>query len=154
MNKTTFSVIKPTFSAVHQAQESLRVFTEKLIHENRPLATDERANYYNLIASATLGLGVVRDLRIYIGNKIFRFGNVEYYARWLGTLTKNRGCIPSDMGNPPSETIDISVFWSKLLDELFHIYPLALDKAISMSKENTDTQHQQIKGFRVGGKIQ
>lgn len=153
MNKTEFSVTKPTFSAVHQAEEELRVFLEELIQGNRSLSPDERERYYNLLASATLGLGVGRDFRIFIGHKIYRHGTVESCARWLGTQKENMVCIPGDMGNPPSQKIAISIFWSKLLDELFHIYPLALDRAISMSKEDTEMHRSQIRGAKVGRKI-
>jgi len=152
MNNTEFSVTKPTFSAVYQAEEELRVFIEKLIEENRPLTPDERKHYYNLLASSTLGLGVGRDFRIFI-DTIFRFGTVESTGRWLGQQTENMICIPGDMGNQPSNKIPIGVFWSKLLDELFHIFPLALDRAISMSKEDTEMHRSQVRGAKVGRKI-
>ena len=43
--------------------------------------------------------------------------------------------VPSDYGDLGSPPIEIKVFWSKLLEHLYFIFPLSLDKAISMSKE-------------------
>lgn len=152
-NIQTFSVTKPTFSAVHSAQETLRIFLEELIQKNRSLKPDERSRYYDLIASSTLGLGVNRGFKIYIDCQIFRFGNIESASRWLGQQKENMACIPPIYGNKGSQKVDISFFWSTLLDELFYIFPLALDRAISMSKEDTEIHRPQIHGAKVGSKI-
>jgi len=145
-------VFKPTFMAVESMQQQLRRHLESLIAENRPLHDEaEKTLFYRELSHSTLGLGICRDFRIYLGNKIYRHGNIESSARWIASLTSSDAVIPGDMGNPASIKVSISVFWKKLLDELFFIFPMALDKSISMSREG-ESSTARLDSFNVGGK--
>ena len=129
------SIVKPTFSAVHKSQQLLIGLLRELIKNNRCLNPKEYEYYHNCISSSTLGLGSSKTFRIYIDGKIFTFGNVEFVARWLSDQTKNEVAIPPELGEIGSKPVDIKVFWKKLLEHLYYVFPIALETAIAMSKE-------------------
>ena len=129
-----FELSKPTFEAVKQAQNGLRVLLLKLIDENRALNKKEQKQYFDLIAYSTLGLGTVTQFKIF-NDRIYTMKNIECAARWLGIQTKNKISFPGELGSEDSDPIAIKLFWQRLLEYLFQIFPLALDKSISMSKE-------------------
>jgi len=128
-------IVKPTFSAVHHSQQLYTKQLRQLIKENRPLLNEEWDGYQDLLATSTLGLGVSKEFKIFIDGEIYHFGNVETAARWIAIQTKNRICIPSDYGYKGSPDIDIKVFWEKLLELLYFVFPVSLDTAVRMSKE-------------------
>jgi len=144
-------VFKPTFEAVESMQQQFRRHLEQLIRENRPLKDEtEKTLFYKELSHSTLGLGTFKDYVIYL-DRVYRFGNVESTSRWLAGQTTKDVAIPGDKGNPDSPSVEISVLWTKLLELLFFVFPNALDKSISMSREAEAFPHRKD-SFYVGGR--
>jgi len=128
-------IIKPTFSAVHHSQQLFIKLLMQLIKENRGLTEQEWDTYQDLLATSTLGLGVNKEFKIFIEGTIYHYGNIESVARWIASQTTNKIHIPSDYGAAASPSIEIKIFWEKLLELLYFVFPVALDTAVKMSKE-------------------
>lgn len=142
-------VFKPTFEAVENIQQQLRRHIENLAKENRCLkGEEEKTLFYKELSHATLGLGTFKSFTIEI-DRMYRYGNVESIARWLADQTQNKISIPGEEGKKKSPEIDISIGWKKLLELLFFVFPVALDKAISMSRE-TEAFPNRKDSFYVG----
>jgi len=143
-------VVKGTFEATLSAQEMLRKKIIELRDENRALADeDERSLFMRLVAHGTLGLGTNHIISIQIPNS----GGTgirecfEKTIRWAAKQTTNKVFIPHNLSklfakgeynNQPNS--DINIIWDVILDGCFSVFPLALDKAMSMSKER-DERH-------------
>lgn len=133
--KSSHIIIKPTFEACLSSQERLRLKITELIDTNQPIQSEEeRSEFIRLLAHSTLGLGTFKKF-IIILDQTYHFGNVESTARWLAIQTQNKVIIPGDMQRANSPPYDIKFFWEKLLELLFSVYPEALQKSISMSRE-------------------
>jgi len=128
-------IVKATFEDCLNAQERLREKINELAKKNRCLTEGEREDFFRELAHSTYGLGITKAFRIFIENKIYTLGSVESVARWIASQDKNKLCIPGEFGNPPSPEIDISILWQRLLDLLYSVFPIALDRSSSMSKE-------------------
>ena len=134
-------VFKPTFEACESMQQQLRRHLETLIKENRPLENEEeRTLFYKELSHATLGLGTYKVFNIQLDQGMFRYGNVESIARWLAGQTNNMVVIPGDCGKINSPPTEIKILWRKLLDLLYFVFPNALDKSLSMSREGESPQ--------------
>ena len=139
---------KPTFEACFGCQEELRKFINKHTETNTPVSTtNERDKFFALLASSTLGEGSSMLFSVLIGEKIYSIKSVELAARWLADQTEPSIFIPGRFGNRASPVVDISILWRALLEHLYLIFPVALSKALSMSKE--DTRNKQSDGYRV-----
>ena len=102
-------VFKPTFDAVENMQQQFRRHLETLVNENRPLRDeDEKTLFYKELSHSTLGLGTFKEYVVFL-DKVYRFGNVEYTARWLAGQTNNMVSIPQDFGNVDSQPVNISI---------------------------------------------
>lgn len=123
-------IIKRTFEDTLNAQEELRDTLEELMDKNRCLSKKERGIFIRQFARATFGLG--RDelftFQVNENEPETDFGTVEYIGRFLAMKTKNILIVNG-------KKIPISRFWERLLYCLFNVFPLALDRASSMSKE-------------------
>lgn len=128
---------RATFEDTKKAQETLRKKIHELRLKNRCIKDEEERTLMlgTYIPNATLGIGILKshEFQLPDGN-VASFDNIEYWMRKLCLVTKNilpKGFIHS---NQESE-IPISFAWEKLEEELFLVYPMALNKSISMSKE-------------------
>lgn len=146
-------IIKPTLSAVLHAQEQLRKHISMLIKENRPIANEkERALFLREWNYATLGFGKDYDVEYSIqgiDGPADRHGT-DYFARVMSMRANKekeyhqRG----DLMRPANDVIvPISFHWKALLSGAFEVFPYAIDRASSMSKEQETTSR--TKGFKV-----
>ena len=126
-------IVKRTFEDTLNFQEELRTTLEDLIKENRCLNKEERGVFIRQLSHATFGLGVQKEVKIFLDH-LYAVGSVEFFARWLARQTSKTIVIKRD-GYPPSPPFEIRLAWDKLLDMLFTVFPLALDRASAMSKE-------------------
>lgn len=134
-------ISKYTLEAVFSAQESLRKHLEILIENNSPISdSDERDLYMREITYATLGLGVREKVRFFQqpGPGWIDFGTVESFARYLAYRKDNPVIIKVGQMGVKSQPIPIRELWAQLQSKLFSIYPLAIDRACSMSKEREE----------------
>lgn len=146
--KTSHIVMNLTFEATEQIQQKLRRHIEKLIKENRPLKDEEeRTLFYKELSHSTLGLGTKIPAKIFIEH-LYEIGTAEFFARWVAKQTEKDIIIKKD-GFPDSPSFEIKIAWEKLLDLLFAVFPHALDKSISMSRE-LDSSSGRKDSFHVG----
>lgn len=142
-------IIKPTFEAVLNSQERLRVKLETLIKEDRCLTDEnERSEFMRLLSHATLGLGINQKVWFISSYGGHIRSNVEVTGRWLAAQTKNVVPVPLELyKNKPQFKTSIHLLWQCFLDNLYFVFPLALEKSISMSKEKDETTSS--KGYVV-----
>jgi hypothetical protein len=130
---------RATFEDVKKDQKKLREKLDELIKENRPIKDEkERTLLLDvLIPNATLGLGTFQSHTFQFpfqgsGN----FDNLEYWIRRICYLDSS--IVPRlFLHDNQKQEIPIKFIWEKLRDELFLVYPMALNKAASISKEQT-----------------
>ena len=137
----TQRLVKATFEAVLNAQEQLRKQLDIFIKENRPIKDEkERELFFSLLAHSTLGLGLNQKFSIYAGNRYYSVGNIESAARWLAYETDSKIQSPKNYneGDITPET-PINIFWEELRNQLFTVFPEALNKSMSMSKEKSES---------------
>jgi hypothetical protein len=143
----TIGLEKPTYSAVLDCQNTLKELLDVLIKENRALSPREKKDYFLLFPSATLGEGADKPFRIFLNGKIYHLGTVERIGRLLGDQNDSKIWFKGDYGDLDTPVTDINVFWKKLLEYLYELFPYSLDKALSMSKEIEKGKTGQ--GYRV-----
>jgi hypothetical protein len=153
-DESSKEISKYTLEAVFQAQESIRKHLDVLIEENRCLKDDgERDLFFRELTYSTLGLGVkfVIFYRIpqeflqqkYIGYVGIR-RDVETTARWLGDQKEHMVMVPLELytSNTLNENervkVPIGYLWKFLKENLFSVFPLAIDRACRMSKEREE----------------
>lgn len=137
-NSDEILVTKRTMEDVFKFQEKLRKLLESLILENRCLKPDEIDDYHYLIAHALLGQGVSKVFRIETPSGFIDLGTVEFMARWMARQTKTPVNITLP-GSVQTHHIIIKFLWEKLLDYFFEIFPSAIEKSASMSRESDAT---------------
>jgi len=132
-------VTKATFEDCLASQERLRGIIFRLGSENRCLDESEQGEFFRELAHATYGLGRDKPFKLFIEKDIYSLPGVEYAARWIAMRPSNRVRIPNEIGSDMSSCVDISVLWFRLLDCLFGVFPIALDRSSAMSKEKDST---------------
>jgi hypothetical protein len=145
--KSPRRVVKATLEAVFLAQERLRKHLDVLIEDDRCLNdTDERDIFMREMAYSTLGLGTDHKIQISVPDHCGLRKDVETIGRWLAYQNSNMVYVPMELfdrnyhiSGKQEPKIPIRVLWTVLRDNLFSIFPLALDKAASMSKERDET---------------
>ena len=156
MKKETGSrkIVKPTFEACLNAQEQLRVKLNELINENRCLKDEnERSEFMRLLAHATLGLGVNERIDLSATYGLYIRNNLEITARWVADQTSNKIYVPFQLSaynihdQRQKPNFKIVAVWRAILRGLYSVFPIALDRAASMSKEKEDTA--QSKGYQI-----
>jgi len=131
-------VLRPTYSAVAEAQKTLANMLMLLKEDNRPLETDELGLYWDMLSAATLGLGSNRLFKVDIDGVTYHYSTVESAARWISSLQTKNVKIPGNNQKDPSPEIEIGILWDRLLTYMYKIFPRALEKAISISQEQID----------------
>ena len=135
-------ILRPSLEACFQSQEKIRKHLDELEQGNRPLKDQsERDTFFRELTFSTLGLG--RDLKVkYFHHSILLIRtDLETFARWLAYRKENPVATPLFLrrpdGNATSETfpVEIKDLWSTLRDHLFSVFPAAIDRASSISKE-------------------
>ncbi|MEO5350857.1 MAG: hypothetical protein H7836_14615 [Magnetococcus sp. YQC-3] len=126
-------VVKMTFEDTLKAQQKLRKILLVLINENRCLQDDERDLFFDLLARSTFGLGISKRFKIFYPS-VVDFSDVESGARWLASQNVNPLVIHRE-NLPDTEPIQINVLWQRLLDLLYGVFPIALDRSSAMSRE-------------------
>lgn len=135
----TVKVSRPSFDAVFNTQEALRVLLDKLIEENRPLTDDkERKDFFQHIAYATFGLGKDVVLTFNDGKGgAYLSKDIETVCRWAAYLDSAEVVVPDCLNKrvERSTTVPIRDLWRCIRDNLFSVFPLALERSFGMSKE-------------------
>jgi hypothetical protein len=140
-------VLRASFEDTIKNRERLLALINKLTEENRQLGESERPEFIQLLARCTLGLGTRLGTIRLIGkdkNGIGRchdFAHVEEFARWLAFAESNKVMV-DDM------EFDIAKLWHILRDNLFLVFPLALERAMAQSGERV--KHEQQGGVGYG----
>ena len=144
----TQRLVKATFEAVLNAQEQLRKKLDVLIKENSPIKDEEERNlFFSLLAHSTLGLGVNKKYILYV-DRYYSVGNIESAARWLAYETDANIQTPENYNDRAvSPKTPISFFWTELRNQLFFVFPEALNKSMSMSKEKSE--QPQTSGYKI-----
>lgn len=151
--KPESQIIKRTFEYTLQQQEELRDTLMTLIEEDRCLTENERSPYFQQLSRATIGLGrdIPYSVEIEANSGKERIGSVEYVGRFLGMQFKT----PVSFSRLNSITqkryiadVPIGKLWESLLDGLFNVFPLALDRSSAMSKEHEQQLGSDSYGFK------
>ena len=140
-DKTPRRVVKATMEAVFQAQEQLRKHIMELASSNRVIRDNvERDLFFRELAYATLGFGIDEIIGDIPG---FNDVDVETLARHLAM--EHRTLLVDEKYG---EDKTIGQAWGMLLGGLFSVFPIALSKAVSMSKERDE--QTKSKGYVIG----
>jgi len=137
MAKDQIELLRATFEATLDAQETLRKLLDGLIAINRPIEdAEERADFFNLLSHSTLGLGFNFPFFLNLPNegKFYEADNLEYVGRWLSYQGNYPFGLKAVSGSMMPK-LSISLYWENLRDSLFRVFPIALERAIRMSKE-------------------
>jgi hypothetical protein len=134
-------------------QEALRLFLETLEQENRGLKTDERGNFFCMIADSLLGIDFDREYTMYLDDMTtLRTKNVGEFIR---ELAYQNTFVDSNFlkkyGRTTEDTIEIKKIWHSLKFIIFGIYPGAINVAtkISQERENIDYDTSEMASFGV-----
>jgi hypothetical protein len=92
-----------------------------------------------------MGLGTSKMLKVSIPEFI-ELGNTEYVARWMGRQ-KTTPVLVTEMGSSVTHHVSIHILWEVLLCSLFEIFPIAIEKSASMSRESDATAGGDAYGF-------
>lgn len=150
-------ISRDTLEAVFQSQEKLRKHLDTLIKEDRCLKDDEERNlFFRELTYSTLGFGTEHyfHIKVFDDLGIEEWGTVEYEARKLALATQNsfirkhpsinfQGCEEDTR----EVNIPISRLWYILLHNLLNIFPEAIMKATSLSREQEEGGKS--KGYKV-----
>ena len=133
-------VLRATFERVLTCQEELRKKIDELANDKRPLRkADELDKFMELLARSTLGLGTNSNIRIDGGNGVRVIKSVERFARWLAYQEGSE----VDVGDVSPIKIGIGSAWEHLRDGLFDVFPIALERAASLSAERVPWSRQE-----------
>jgi len=156
-DKVPRRLLKATMEACFTCQEKLRKHLDNLIEKNRPIKdATERDLFMREFVYSTLGLGLSQKISYKLPSKDITLirNNLEVYARWLSYQKTSMVKVPvflySNEFGMKNEVYDVEIkdLWECLLDNLFSVFPLAIDRACSMSKERDEQQRG--KGYSIG----
>lgn len=137
----TLEIKKLTFEAVQSAQELLRQKLNELIDEQRCIKDEEeRTLFMKLLGFSTLGLGLNVHVSMVTKSHVGFRTNVEWVARWACSQKTNFVYVPIDLARPiyqdnAEPNAEMTDVWKTILHYLYTVFPKALDKSMSMSKE-------------------
>jgi len=137
--------MRATFEDTSSAQEKLRQTLDMLIAENRPLKDDdERKKMFKLYNDCFLGLDGQKVVKQFIMYPSGRCVQVDDYGQMIRSLCYQKDTMMkiSFFGDYGDEVIPIRDIWMSVRDIAFSLFPIAIDKAISMSKEIVDNRRQ------------
>lgn len=140
-------IVRATVEAVFSSSEKLRKHIDNLENENRPLRDEkERDLYFRTLTYSTLGLG--NEIEFFYHKKdegyILRT-DLETGARWLAYQKEKIVKTPTwlrpnkDVKNEIYD-VEIKYHWANLRGFLFTVYPMAIDRATRISKEQDEKQ--------------
>ena len=154
--------------AVNQSQLDLRRHVKQLIEENRCLQSEDEREYFHFIFPyCTLGLAVNTPIIKFLhhsynekGEKVSGFlaleTHLEAFARWLADRSDNLVRFTDTgiyYGKGTEETVyydmEIKNLWNMLLNGLYRVFPIAIQRATSMSKGIEEKTGD--KGYSIDG---
>jgi len=121
---------RATFDDVCRAQDKLLFFINECIKKNIILTDTNRQTFIESFRLATLGLGAERRFFIQGNCQRYDLGHVGHAAYWLAYRDTNPVTLGVDL-------IPIRMFWLRLRDECFYLFPKAQEMSIKLSKEQT-----------------
>lgn len=146
-------VLRATFEAVFAAQERIRKHFDFLIKEDRPIKDEEeRELFFKELCYATLGHGhdLIVELRHPDVNGVFFRKDIETVLRWMAYQTGDAVLVPLQLHGEHQEMkekMPYYIVWNHLRDQLFSVFPRALEHSVTMSREQ-DGQRKPS-GFEV-----
>lgn len=153
-DRSSKKIVKATLEATFGAQERLRKHLDVLIEENRPLKDSaERDLFLRELTYSTLGLGKDFQINLNIpGEYLGIRKDLETVGRWLAYQQTKEVWVPMDLyknlyRNSREKNVEIKFLWRMFLENLFTVFPHAIDRAMSLSKEQSEGQKS--KGFQV-----
>lgn len=124
------NVVRATYQVTLRAQREFRNWLERLIETNGFVPLEERNKWFDLAADALLGQGMEIpsgvssiDLEALDGGNLARVGNIEDLLRFL----------PYVQNEPKGKPM--SYFWQMALAGSRRVFPMAQNKAMSISAE-------------------
>lgn len=156
-NDKTRRIARATLEATFKAQEKLRKHLDILITENRSI-TDEKEKdlFYRELVYSTFGLGKDVIMKLNVKGKKGEFAtvfrkDVETVGRWLADQNSNLVDVPLQINSGRSDEIlqdvEIGVLWKAFKDQLFTVFPLAIERATNLSREQDSKKH--TKGYTI-----
>jgi len=142
---------RATFEDIKKAQEKLRVLLDQLEENNSCIKSDERGDFFKLVADALLGFEYEKNCILYLPDQtVLKIVNVGEFIRYLAYNTD--AVLTYDTlkryGKIDETVVTIGDIWRELKFVVFSIYPEALAMSIRISKEQKKTSAG--KGYYVG----
>jgi len=134
-------VLRATLEAVMSSQEKLRLHLDELISNNQIIRTEiERATLMREISYSTLGFGSDIIIKFPLPNSPGKSAiqkDIETTIRWLSYQKCSTVQVPDILMGTTTATrpVEIGKIWECIRDNLFSVYPIALQHACQMSKE-------------------
>lgn len=140
---------RASFEDVLANQEKLRKWLDNLVKEDRPLKPEERGPFLQLVARATLGQG--GKIPLVYGDKSLRLhlytrecaSNAEDFFRFIAYYNGQHLELFESKLKP-------SALWRWARELAFKTFPLALDRATSISAERVSISRVHSTGRRLG----
>lgn len=146
---------RATFEDTLANQEDLREKLDSLEEENKPLQSNERENYFDLIGHGLLGNDAEKKIQILLpDDTILEINDLGFFLRNIAYHKTNY--IDNDFIKRytniqyKGEKIPISHMWRELKFILFGLYPKAIAESIRMSKERDaklESDEKEMAGF-------
>lgn len=130
---------RATYEDTKNHQEELRKNLNILINENRCLKNEEeRDKMFSLLDDSTYGLGEKRITLRLLDRKTVAINDFQMFIRCLFDYEKN--IIDADFffdvtGKYLESNIEIKLLWKQIKNNLYSVFPDALNAAVRMSKE-------------------
>lgn len=146
---------RATFEDTLANQEELREKLDSLEEENRPLASNEREKFFDLIGHGLLGNDAEKKVQIPLPyNTVLNIDDIGFFLRHLAYHKTDY--IDNDFIKRYTKiqyngkNIPISHIWRETKFILFGLYPKAIAESIRMSKERDaklESDEKEMAGF-------
>jgi len=133
---TSESQIRATFNDTKKAQEELRQLLDYL--EDNNSIVEDRETFFELLANSLRGREYEKNCKLYLeDNSVLNIDNLGKFIRHLSycNISVIGKTFFRDYNIVVEQDVPISYLWHRIKFEIFGIYPDALDRASSMSKE-------------------
>jgi hypothetical protein len=123
-------------------QEKLRSLLQQLIHENRPLTSQEKQRFFEILPKALLSKGTIEPVHLVIEKGWFTYASVQSMALQMADLTTNRVSLRTTRPETVACIISIGELWRFVYEKVLYLFPLASAEAIHISAESVKRSQQ------------
>ena len=131
---------RATYEDTLNRQEELRKKLDQMIQENRPVKDDtEREKLFHLFGDCFLGEDGGKEISYFMVFPPRTIVNIKDYGQTIRLLCyENKNTISiSFFGYQGNETAPIKDIWKAIRNIAFALFPIAQNKAVGISKEQT-----------------